>query len=788
MPVPGNPFSSSRLRMLLLAFAVLCVGMASAHAETSATWITHPDAPANGRVTLHFRRDFTLQGRPDHALVQVSADNRFILFVNGQRVGAGPARGALVHWRYESFDIAPFLVAGPNRITATVWNWGQAGPMAQITTRTGFYLHAVSAAQSMLNSGADWRVRIDKGYSASSPLGRLIRMRWYYAAGPEEKIDAAQRDWSWDDAKTDEATWQAAVPALKAGEASPWHLVPDQLPQMRFEPADPGHVVQSDMPADGFPSQALVVPAHRSVHILLDRGSVEAAYPELTVSGGAGATVKLTYAEALYDAANAKGDRAQVTGRHIVGIEDKFLPDGAAARSFAPLWWRVWRFLEVAVETGDQPLTLEGLEVRDTGYPFVQKARFKSSDPELDRIWQIGWHTLQVDAHETFMDSAYWEQLQYIGDARVEAEIADMGSGDPRLTVQAIDAFIDSGAAQSITQSRYPTRSPQAIPTFSLVFVGIVHDFWMRNPDIAVVRRSLPLVRSTLDWFGGYAQPDGLLRKVPEWSFVDWIKDGDRSYPSYDANQESCVTSLLYLGALEEAADLEAAAGEAGRGTADRQSATALRRAIYEKCWDAGRGLIADHPGKTVFSQDANVLAVLYDVVRKADQASVLAKAWPVGTVALPDGLLPGSYYFGFYAARAYAHAGQSDRYLEFLAPWRALLKQNFTTWPELREPTRSDSHAWSGHPTAKLLEIVAGIAPDALGFSKVRIAPHLGSLTHLDAAMPAPQGLIEAHYEQDGPRLKAVIQLPPALTGAFLWKGKTVTLHPGANAIEVPQ
>jgi len=773
--------------MLLIAFAVLCVGMASAHAETSATWITHPDAPAKGRVTLHFRRDFALQTRPDHALIQVSADNRFILFVNGQRVGAGPARGDPAHWRYESFDIAPYLSAGPNRITATVWNWDQAGPMAQMTARTGFYIHGVSPVVSALDSGADWRARIDKGYSASSPLGRLIRMRWYYAAGPEEKIDAAQRDWSWDDAKTDEATWQAAVPALKAGEPSPWHLVPDQLPQMRFESADPGHVVLSDLSADGFPGKALVVPAHRSVHILLDRGSVDAAYPELRVSGGAGATVKLTYAEALYDAANAKGDRAEVTGRHIVGIEDKFLPDGGGARSFAPLWWRVWRFLEIAVETGDQPLTLEGLEVHDTGYPFEQKARFKSSDPELDRIWQIGWHTLQVDAHETFMDSAYWEQLQYVGDARVEAEIADLGSGDSHLTVQAIDAFVESRTEQGITQSRYPTRSPQAIPTFSLIFVGIVHDFWMRNPDITVVRRSLPLVRSTLDWFGGYAQPNRLLRRVPDWSFVDWIKDGDRSYPSYDANQESCVTSLLYLGALDEAADLEAAAGEAGRGRADRQSAAALRQAIYQKCWDAGRGLIADHPGKTVFSQDANVLAVLYHVVPKGDQTAVLERAWPTGAPA-PESLLPGSYYFGFYAARAYAHAGEADRYLDFLQPWRALLKQNFTTWPELREPTRSDSHAWTGHPTAGLLEIVAGIEPDAPGFSKVRIAPHLGALAYLDAAMPSPQGLIEARYEQDGVKLKAVIKLPPALKGAFVWKGKTVTLQPGANAIELPR
>jgi hypothetical protein len=612
-------------------------------------------------------------------------------------------------------------------------------------------------------------------------------MGWYYAAAPEETIDAAQRDWSWDDPATNEAAWQAAVPALKAGEASPWHLVPDQLPQMRFDSADPGSVAQSDLPTGGFPTKSLVVPPHRSAHILLDRAAVGAAYPELTISGGAGGTVKLTYAEALYDSADAKGDRAEVAGRHIVGIEDKFLPDGAASRSFAPLWWRVWRFLDIAVETGDQPLTLEGLKVHETGYPFVQKARFKSSDPELNRIWDIGWHTLELDAHETFMDSAYWEQLQYIGDARVEAAIAGAVSGDPRLTVQAIDAFIASRTPEGVTLSRYPSRSPQGIPTFSLIFVGMVHDFWMRDPDLSVVRRSLPVVRSTLDWFHGFRQADGLLREVPGWSFVDWIKAEDRSYPSYDADRESCVTSLLYLGALDEAADLEQAVGDAARGKADRASAGALRKAIDEKCWDGGRALIADHPGKTVFSQDANALAVLYDVVPKNDQAAVLEKAWPAG-VSVPDGLLPGSFYFGFYAARAYEHAGLADRYLDFLQPWRALLKQNFTTWPELRDPTRSDTHAWSGHPTADLLTIVGGIAPASPGFGTVSVEPHLATLSSLDVAVPHPKGLIEAHYSLDDGGLKATLRLPPALRGVFRWHGKSVALHAGLNEIKLPR
>ena len=60
------------------------------------------------------------------------------------------------------------------------------------------------------------------------------------------------------------------------------------------------------------------------------------------------------------------------------------------------------------------------------------------------------------------------------------------------------------------------------------------------------------------------------------------------------------------------------------------------------------------------------------------------------------------------------------DRYLDLLAPWRAMLDLGLTTWAETPEPTRSDSHAWSAHPSVDLLAIVAGIQPAVPGFERV--------------------------------------------------------------------
>ncbi len=120
-----------------------------AHRTWHAAWVTHPNAALREPVVLHFRRSLELASVPISYPVRVSADNRFILYVNGRRVGDGPARGDLSHWRYERLDLAPLLHTGSNLITATVWNWGIFAPIAQISDRTAFLLESEA-------TGAGW--------------------------------------------------------------------------------------------------------------------------------------------------------------------------------------------------------------------------------------------------------------------------------------------------------------------------------------------------------------------------------------------------------------------------------------------------------------------------------------------------------------------------------------------------------------------------------------------------------------------------------------------------------
>jgi hypothetical protein len=747
-------------------------------------------------VVLHFRHTLTLAAVPASYPVRVSADNRFVLFVNGHRVGDGPARGDLPHWRYERFDLAPLLQPGQNLITATVWNFGVYAPIAQMTDRTAFLLESEATGADSISTPKGWLVEVEPGHG---PIPRVANgFSEYMASGTGEEIDAARYDWTWNDPGATGPAWVPAASPIRESIYStvnrvhsadttgdnPWGLVPDALPHMEYRPESAGLTVRADFPAlKAFPTAPVTVPAGSHVHLMLDRKTLTTAYPLLTVSGGKGAHIRLTYSEALYDKNLHKGDRDDVGDRTAHGLTDSFLPDGGPHRSFEPLWWRTWRYLDLDIQTGDEPLQLESLTASFTAYPFEERATFKSPDAQLDDIWKISWRTARLDAHETYMDTPYYEQLQYAGDTRIQALISYAVAGDDRLARQALQAFNLSRMPEGITRSRYPSSLPQTIPTFSLLWIGMVHDYWMYRPDAEPARASIEGTRTVLDWFAAHEQPDGLLNELPWWSFIDWVSSG--TIPTYDAHGESCMTTLEYLGALNDAADLEKALGDPLLATRYQSRAAHIRSGLFGKCWSVSRGLIADNPELKNFNQQANILGVLYDVVPKDRQKEVLRRMLGIDPGTAPDGVLSASYYFRYYLARALDHAGLADEYLRSLDPWRKLLPLHFSTWPEIPGNTRSDSHAWTAHPIYDLLTLVAGIEPASPGFASVRIAPHMGALPSLTATYPHPQGAIKVDYRRQGAGLDATVTLPGKLTGSFVFNGKTWPLKPGLNHIQ---
>ena len=164
-----------------------------------AQWITYS---ADGSASIYnqstlkeygvykFQRTVSLAAKPAKCIIHVSGDNRYKLYVNGTWVSAGPARGDLYFWNFETLDIAPYLKAGENKVEALVWNEGKGKPEAQISFGTGFILQADDSSQSDFNTGAGWIAAQNLSISPLQP-----RVPGYYVAGQGEYQEYA-KGWS----------------------------------------------------------------------------------------------------------------------------------------------------------------------------------------------------------------------------------------------------------------------------------------------------------------------------------------------------------------------------------------------------------------------------------------------------------------------------------------------------------------------------------------------------------------------------------------------------------------
>ena len=298
--------------------------------------------------------------------------------------------------------------------------------------------------------------------------------------------------------------------------------------------------------------------------------------------------------------------------------------------------------------------------------------------------------------------------------------------------------------------------------------------------DGEFVQSFLPGIQTVLWWFIDKIDPQtGLLQsKVPHWNFVDWATSWTLGVAPESDSSGSAVTSLQFAAALQSAAELMEQYGKTEVAKEYETICRNLKRAVYEKCWDAERGLLRDYIGSETFSQHANIMGILTDAIPERDQQAVFER------IVEDPSITQTTFYYKFYLIRALKKVGLADRYTQMLEPWQRMIDMGLTTFAETPEPTRSDCHAWSSSPNYDLLATVCGVEPAAPGFAQVRIAPHPGHLKRIKGVVPHPLGNIVVDLQCEGDVLSGRVVLPDDLPGTFVWEGKSQRLHAGDNKI----
>jgi len=748
-----------------------------------------------------FRRSFEAQAGAT-LTVHVSADSRYVLFLNGELIARGPARGDVSHQFYDTHELSSKLRAGGNVLSALAIYCGDVmptffttgAPCNLMTAAPGFILDGVlrppsSSGDSIedLSTNAKWKVFTDTGACRHAHCENAGTY-----TGFTERFDARQYPWGWQSAEYSDAKWPAAReifhgvrPDTVRDSFMPQRMVPRLIPLMeqrpiRFERVFRGPPEWSAFIAGKGP---LSVPAYAKVDVTLAVDGYTTACPKLRCSGGKGAVIRLTYDEALrVDGVKQRGAK---TDGEVAGVYDEITCDGGAGRSWEAWHYRAFRFARVQITTGPEALTLEDLGLTFWAYPYALRARFDSDDEFHAKLFSVAFHTMRMCSHEVVEDCPYYEQLCYVGDFTVQNQIAAYTTGDYSLARQGLLMFNWSRhPEEGLTASRYPCRMPQIIPGFSQFYIMGVNDLYRVSGDAADVRPHLEGISSVLNWFERRREhwlardqsstdsrtsqrhqesKRGVVGKLQYWCVMDWSADWDPNGPAFGCppgsyDEASALYSFFHVWCLKMAAALYDACGV--RAPAPYAAmAEELAQTAHDVFWNEAAGAYRDCLSKPICSQMTNAFAILSGTAQE--------ETWTKLAEKLVDPKLARAAYFGeHFVFRALGQAGRFDLFYPRLATYRDLIEtQCFATLPEDPVNQRSDCHGWSGGPAYHLLANGLGVQPLEPGFGKILIAPQPGPLKTMKGEVPTPRGPVSVDLALKNSRWTLKAQTPKGVS-----------------------
>ncbi|MCA9891781.1 MAG: alpha-L-rhamnosidase [Anaerolineae bacterium] len=755
------------------------------------SWISCPAASSPPFVTA-YHLHFTLQATAD-IRIHVTADERYDLFLDGQRIGRGSERGDPNNWFFESYILN--LDAGQHTLAARVWSLGDLRPFAEMSVSPGFLLCAEGDWGNILSTGvAPWQSKILDGFQFAIPPAAFWR-------GARMALDGHAYDWDYQQGTgTGWQPCQVNKPGISRVYDLIWHdvhrLQPATLPPMlertlnlgtvrhvqKYQDVSQPVMIQA---ADHLPDEAaqwqgwllgnnaVVIPPHTSRRVIIDMGQYYCLYPELLVSDGDDATIRLHSAESTFltpsDENYEKGHRDVIEGTYFIGYGDSFVIEGGPLRSYDTLWWQAGRYWELIVETQSQSLELHAITLTETRYPLEMGSRFHCDDTRLENLLPIMLRSLQLTCHETYYDAPYYEEMAYAADARLEMLCTYIVSQDKRLPRKTIHLFDSSRLENGLTQARYPSWEKQLIAPFALWWVAMVHDYAYWTDDRDFVLQMLSGVRMGLEGYHRYVDDTGLVRIQEGWNFMDWLTAWPDGVPPQAVDGYNALLNWHYIYILTLAVDLEEQLGESEFAQLWRRRANNLAERVIATFWDEKRGLMAEDLDHQYFSEHTQALALLSGHVPEPYQTRMAD-----GLLHDPE-LFRTTYYFSHYLFEAYRQLNQIDTMFSRLGDWFSLPERGLKTTIERPEPSRSDCHAWAAHPLFHYFATILGIRPSSPGFKSVDIHPQLGHLNHAEGMLVHPQGRITVDFRKEGGLLRTQISLPEGVTG---------TLHIGQQTI----
>ena len=809
-PLPRDPASEGRV------------------VDWRAQWIWHGEDPAPFHFHLFARRSFSLRSPPRSALLHITATDRYRLFVDGEYLGRGPERCDQRFQSYDTYDLTARLRAGPGCIAVQAYFYGCNTGFGR-DGRAGFLAQLDLDGAPLVVTDGSWAVRPARGFRRDArPVG--------IGVGVTEILDTRLDPPGWADVGFDDSGWDRAVLVPLAtgqwcGRPEPRHIphleerevypaavlrtgetlelddtlstldvpemmgreIHEDLGRARFEGAAslslgaPGPAVAASSPhAYGDD----VFDGIRDPFVLLDFGRQVNAYPRIDVEGAPGDIVDIAYGE-------------QLIGGRIAPVltatrcADRYILRGGR-QTIQAFEYKSFRYLQLSVRTVAGAVLLHSVGAVTWRYPAEVRGGFECSEETLNRLWRATVATTDLCTDDAFMDSPLREKRNWLGDGSHILLGVFAAWGDVPIVRRYFQLVQQGAFGDGMLRMFFPgsdfvdpkTKIAMAIPQHALVWAARVLEHYRFYGDRGFLEGLYPTLRDLDRWCLRHVNADGLLDRLPWFSWMDWTP--------VDIRGANLGTNAFYLHMLDDLSSITGILGLSADKAGWEARAARLRASLRELYWNEERGLFVDSiygGGQTgIASELGNALSLLFDVA-DGSRAQRVADA----LAASDRRLAPATPLFFHYVPQALFQAGRAAAALGLITGrFARMMEISGTIWegwsrhamlPHITETSgdvpavvpggRIDAVIKAHRPCAVslahcgglgsgllLLTHVLGIQPRGAGFDGCIITPRIDLLSRASGRFPSNRGVIGAGWEKTASGVRAWAELPPGIQG----------------------
>ncbi len=689
-----------------------------------------------------YEKRFTLSPKNDPAILRLSSDGISVLYINGKFVDGLAGR---LPGRVGAYDVTKLLVEGENTVTVLSGGHFYESERIDMRKKRGVYFSRFALE---LDCGTT-RIVSDESWTWFSDIGN---------GSPEcfTNVTQAAYDRFWASA----AVWSEYKPN-----------VDDAI----FDVAGVEYrrAVNTDDPE-------LIVPKLTEItetYAEYDFGRVCVGFFELEYESAADceATFVFDYSESHDDLIGAESWWRGIVG-HMT-LHEK-LQKGSHTLFITRR--RATHLMRINFPSG---VKIKQLVLHSSIKPCVSKGFFRCNDDLLNRIWDVGSYTVNVNRHQEYESCPRQEMKFFIGDGVPDALTDYYAFGDYSLADSSL-SYIDSvDAAGLVFDKLQISVCLMDYPAWRIIMV-YNHYVYTGNADVA--KKYYPELKKIVEWMYECTNAEGLIFQYPIQHDPFFMFDTANEYNSSSHRfGEKPYLNALYYRSLVCMSKLAELCGDTDASHGYAQNAENVKKAFNEHLWSNEAEAYLDTFDTGYIPQDGNTLAVLFGLADKERTRKIFKtmerELWsPYGSpvvskVTNPDFTAPRcnnevlSPMMNGYEAEARFLNGDAEGAIKLIkACWGTMIAKGAETFWEFAPKDATtrwpvSAHAWSGSCTYLLSAYVGGIRPAQMGFETVLFAP-CGIVNEYRVVVPTPHGLIAASCVTEKGKQHYSLCLPSSL------------------------